>query len=144
MIYTRLTKRAMKLCFEAHKNQLDLGGMPYAFHPFHVAEQMEDEYSAAAALLHDVAEDTEITVEDIERMGFPPAVTDALRLLRHDKSIPYLDYIRALASNPIARAVKRADLIHNSDLSRLDTVDARALRRVEKYRRALEILDEAE
>ncbi len=58
MIYTPKTKRAMKLCFEAHKNQVDRGGLPYVFHPFHVAEQMKDETSTVVALLHDVVEHT--------------------------------------------------------------------------------------
>ena len=54
MIYTDLTKKAMKICFEAHKHQVDKTGMPYVFHPIHLAEQMEDEYSTIVALLHDV------------------------------------------------------------------------------------------
>lgn len=58
MIYTVDTKKALKLCFEAHKNQTDKAGMPYVFHPFHVAEQMPDEKTTIVALLHDVVEDT--------------------------------------------------------------------------------------
>ncbi|MBQ3284781.1 MAG: GTP pyrophosphokinase [Ruminococcus sp.] len=140
MLYTELTKKALKLSFQAHKNQVDKSGIPYVYHPFHLAEQMDDEYSTCVALLHDVAEDTDITIEDIKAMGFPAQVTDALALMTHDDSVEYLDYVRALADNPIARKVKKADLKHNSDLSRLDTVDEKALERVEKYRKALEIL----
>ena len=140
MLYTELTKKALKLSFQAHKNQVDKSGIPYVYHPFHLAEQMDDEYSTCVALLHDVAEDTDITIEDIKAMGFPAQVTDALALMTHDDSVEYLDYVRALADNPIARKVKKADFKHNSDLSRLDTVDEKALERVEKYRKALEIL----
>ncbi|MBQ3330114.1 MAG: GTP pyrophosphokinase [Ruminococcus sp.] len=143
MLYTDLTKKALKLSFQAHKNQVDKSGIPYVYHPFHLAEQMDDEYSTCVALLHDVAEDTDITVEDIKAMGFPADVTDALTLMTHDDSVAYLDYVRALAINPIARKVKKADLLHNSDLSRLDTVDEKALERIEKYRLALEILEKA-
>lgn len=57
MIYTDKTKKAMKLCFEAHKDQLDKSGMPYVFHPFHVAEQMSDEVTTIVALLYDVVEE---------------------------------------------------------------------------------------
>lgn len=57
MIYTDKTKKAMKLCFEAHKDQLDKSGMPYVFHPFHVAEQMTDEVTTIVALLHDVVKE---------------------------------------------------------------------------------------
>ena len=74
-------------------------------------------------------------------MGLPTAVNDALRLLTHDPAVPYMEYVARLKQNPIAKAVKLADLAHNSDLSRLETVDDRALRRVEKYRRAMELLN---
>lgn len=57
MIYTDKTKKAMKLCFEAHKDQLDKSGMPYVFHPFHVAEQMTDEVTTIVALLYGVVEE---------------------------------------------------------------------------------------
>lgn len=60
MVYTEQTKKALKLCFEVHKNQVDKSGMPYVFHPFHLAEQMTDEKSTVVALLHDVIEDTDL------------------------------------------------------------------------------------
>ena len=140
MIYTEMTKKALKLCFEAHKDQTDKSGMPYVFHPVHLAESMTDEYTTTAALLHDVVEDTDYTLSDLKDMGFPEKVTDALALLTHDKSVPYMEYVEKIKQNPVARAVKLADLTHNSDLSRLDTVDEKALRRVEKYKKAMEIL----
>ena len=141
MIYTELTKRAMKLCFAAHKDQVDKSGLPYAFHPFHLAEQMEDELTTVAALLHDVVEDTPYTMDDLREIGFPEEVLAALKLLTHDDDTPYLEYVARLKSNPIARAVKLADLRHNSDLTRLNHVDGKALMRVEKYRKAIELLE---
>lgn len=140
MIYTEMTKRAMKLCYEAHKNQVDKSGIPYVLHPFHLAEQMKDEDTVVTALLHDVVEDTDYTLSDLKNMGFPEKVTDALALLTHDKSVPYMEYVEMIKQNPVARAVKLADLIHNSDLSRLNTVDEKALRRAEKYKQAIEML----
>ena len=140
MIYTPLTKKALKLCFEAHKDQVDKSGMPYVFHPFHLAEQMETEETVVTALLHDVAEDTPCSVADLAAMGFPRSVTDALALLTHDEAVPYREYVAAVKTNPIAAAVKLADLRHNSDLSRLDTVDEAALLRREKYQRAIALL----
>lgn len=142
MIYTALTKKAMKLAYAAHHGQTDKTGVPYIFHPMHLAEQMEDEYSTCAALLHDVVEDTELTFSDLEAEGFPAEVIEALKLLTHDPAVPYLDYVKAVRPNPIARAVKLADLCHNSDLTRLDTVDERALLRGEKYAKAIAILTE--
>lgn len=141
MIYTENTKKALKLCFEAHKNQTDKSGMPYVFHPFHLAEQMKTEETTIVALLHDVVEDTYYTIEDLVAMGFSKAVTDAIALMTHDDDIEYMDYVRAIKDNPIAKAVKLADLNHNSDLSRLDVVDEKALKRREKYLKAIELLE---
>lgn len=132
-----MTKKAMKLCFEAHKEQVDKSGLPYVFHPFHVAEQMQDEVTTTVALLHDVVEDTDYTLKDLSEMGFPQTVTDALALLTHDKSVGYSDYVSLIKANPVASAVKIADLKHNSDLSRLDSISEEDLIRAEKYRRSL-------
>ena len=140
MIYTEKTKKAMKLCFEAHKDQVDKSGMPYVFHPFHVAEQMKDEATTIVALLHDVVEDTKYTLDDIAAMGFGKDVVDALALMTHDKKIPYLDYVTKIKDNPIARQVKLADLAHNSDPTRLDVVDNKVKERLDKYKKAIRIL----
>lgn len=142
MIYTEMTKKALKLCFEAHKDQKDKSGIPYVFHPFHLAEQMETEETTIAALLHDVVEDTDFTLEDISEMGFSKDVTDALALLTHDDDTPYMEYVAKIKGNPVAKAVKLADLAHNSDLSRLDEVTEKALERREKYLSAIKLLEE--
>ena len=140
MIYTALTKRALKLCFDSHKNQVDKTGMPYVFHPFHLAEQMDDEISTVCALLHDVVEDTDMTFEGLLNMGFPQEVIDVLMLLTHEDDVAYMDYVREIAKNPVAKKVKIADLLHNNDLTRLDEIDDYALKRTEKYKAALEFL----
>ena len=142
MIYTEKTKKALRLCFEAHKDQRDKSGMPYVFHPFHLAEQMDTEETTILALLHDVVEDTAYTLEDIREMGFGEAVEKALALLTHDDATEYMDYVRAIKDDPMAKAVKLADLRHNSDLTRLDTVTEAALKRREKYLKALALLEE--
>ncbi len=142
MIYTPLTKKAMKVAFEAHKNQTDKTGLPYIYHPVHLAEQMTDEVTTCAALLHDVAEDTDITLEALAEMGFDSEILAILRLLTHDEAVPYMEYVRKIKTNPLAVQVKLADLRHNSDMTRLDEVDEKALRRVEKYREAIKILTE--
>ena len=142
MIYTELTKKALKICFEAHKNQYDKSGMPYVFHPFHLAEQMTTEETTVVALLHVVVEDTDYTIADLTEMGFPKAITDAIGLMTHEKGVDYFEYVAAIKKNPIAKAVKIADLTHNSDLSRLDEVTEKALNRREKYQKALKMLTE--
>lgn len=140
MIYTEQTKKAMKLCFEAHRDQLDKSGIPYVFHPFHVAEQMPDEDTTVAALLHDVLEDTSYTLRDLRAMGFSEDVLEALKLLNHDKSVPYLEYVAGLRENGIARTVKLADLRHNSDPTRLGEIDEAAEERMAKYGAAIRLL----
>ena len=125
MIYTEQTKKALKLCFEAHKDQVDKSGMPYVFHPFHLAEQMTDEDTTVVALLHDVVEDTDYTLEDLKNMGFSPQVLEAIALMTHEDGVPYLEYVAKIKGNPIAKAVKLADIDHNGDSSRLDADDPR-------------------
>ena len=140
MIYTDFTKKALKLCFEAHKDQVDKTDMPYVFHPFHLAEQMDDELSTICALLHDVVEDTPLTLEDLSERGFPPEEIEALKLLTHDDSVPYREYVEKIAENPTAKKVKIADLRHNSDLTRFDFVDEKTRERCKKYQQALVLL----
>lgn len=142
MIYTDKTKKALKLCYEAHAGQVDKSGLPYVHHPFHLAEQMDDEDSTVVALLHDVIEDTPYTFDDIEVMGFGEAVMGALRLLTHEDSVPYLSYVKEIAKDPLAKKVKLADLVHNSDLTRLDHEPTeKDLDRIEKYRKSMVILN---
>ena len=142
MIYTDMTKLALRLCYDAHRNQLDRGELPYVYHPLHLAEQMHDESTIIVALLHDVIEDTKYDLEDLERRGFGREVLDALALLTHDDSTCYMDYIAAIRDNPIARTVKLADLKHNSDLSRLNKITPEDRQRVRKYQRAQAILED--
>lgn len=144
MIYTPLTKKALKISFEAHKNQLDKSGIPYVYHPYHLAEQMDDQYAVCVALLHDVVEDGGVTYDELRREGFPETVINAIDQMTYDDSVPYLEYVRRLKPNPLAKRVKLADLRHNSDLSRLDEVTPEAIERVERYKKAIALLESEE
>ncbi len=147
MIYTELTNKAMRIAYHAHEGQYDRNGVPYIFHPYHVAEQMTDEMTVCIALLHDVAEDTDVTIEQLEK-EFPPEITDALRLLTHAEGTDYFDYVRAIKQNPLAKAVKLADIHHNSDQSRITDPEAVSQEKREywkyKYAKALSILEDIE
>ena len=140
MIYTALTKKALQIAFDAHKEQVDKTGIPYIFHPFHLAEQMESEDEICVALLHDVVEDTDISSDELRANGFSPRVMNALALLTHGEGLEYFDYIKAIGDNPLAAKIKLADLRHNSDISRLDTVNEEDRERIEKYQKAIEYL----
>ncbi len=144
MVYTPLTNAAMKLVYKAHHGQLDYNGIPYIFHPIHLAEQMDDEISCCVALLHDTVEDTDVTLEELKTI-FPAEVTDAVALLTHSGDVDYFDYVRAIKDNPIARKVKLADLAHNSDQSRCvgsDLTEERKEKWRLKYEKAKKILTE--
>lgn len=82
MLYTEMTKKAMKLCFDAHKDQVDKSGMPYVFHPLILAEKMTTEEEITVALLHDVVEDTNYTIEDLQDMGFSETVIETRMTLQ--------------------------------------------------------------
>ena len=139
MINTKLTRKAMILAYNAHMNQFDKAGVPYIYHPIHLAEQMNTEIECIVALLHDVVEDTSLTFEQLEK-EFPKEVIEVLKLLTHDKKVDYMDYIVEIKKNSIARKVKIADIIHNSDETRLDKITVKDIARRVKYKKALEFL----
>lgn len=143
MIYTSLTRLALKVSFEAHKNQVDHSGTPYVYHPYHLAEQMTDETTTCIALLHDVVEDTDITLAQLREMGFPDIVVEAVGVLTREHGVPYQEYIKRVKSNPLARIVKLADLEHNSDMSRLQEIDERSKSLAKRYEKARACLMEA-
>lgn len=145
MIYTELTNKAMQIAYKAHHGQYDLNGVPYIFHPYHVAEQMPDEITTCVALLHDVIEDTSVTIEELEQV-FPSEVTEAVRLLTHEKDTEYLDYIGRIKDNPVACTVKLVDIAHNSDMTRITDPNKIPAEKIihwkRKYTEAKRILEE--
>ena len=140
MIYTPMTKKELCIAYKAHEGQVDKTGVPYIFHPFHLAESMTDENSTIVALLHDVIEDTDWTIDDLEKEGFNEDILTALKLMTHNPAEPYMDYISRLSTCPVARQVKLADLYHNSDRTRVENPDEKMLKRWEKYDRAIQLL----
>lgn len=143
MIYTENTIKAMKLAYEAHLGQVDKAGVPYIFHPIHLAEQMKDEDTTVVALLHDVVEDTKYTLKDLKDMGFTEKQVEAVSFMTHDKSEPYLNYVKRVKTNPTAKTVKIEDLKHNSDITRVKNPTSKDYDRLEKkYKPAMKILME--
>lgn len=136
MYYSELVKKACNILFEAHKNDKDKGGYPYVFHPFYLATQMNDEASTCVALLHDLIEDhgDEYSFEYLEECGFYPDIIDALKLMTHAEGVPYMEYVKMIKENAIAKKVKIADLKHNLDFRR--TSEA-IVKKHEIYREAL-------
>lgn len=141
MLYTEKIKKALEIAFDAHKDQVDKAGLPYIYHPFYLATQMETEDSIIVALLHDVVEDSHYTFEEIESYGFSPSIITALRLLTHEDSEDYIAYIHRVKEDEPARIVKLADLKHNSDVSRLSHMDDKARERLNRYAESIKILE---
>ena len=142
MIYTPQTKKAMEIAFLAHRDQKDKGGAPYIFHPIHLAEQLETETEITAALLHDVVEDSEWTFEDLKKEGISEEVIRVLRLLTHPAGEDYMTYIRRIMTDETARKIKKLDMAHNMDGSRLPPENKVAAEHFKKkYTAAWELLN---
>ncbi len=144
MVYTPLTNKALVFAYNAHHGQLDYNGIPYIFHPLHLAEQMDDEISCCAALLHDVVEDTAVTIEELAQ-EFPHEVVEVVALLTHREDTDYFSYLLPIKAHPIAKKVKLADIAHNSDQSRCvgsNLTQEQLAYWKQKYQKAMEILSE--
>lgn len=143
MINTKLTRLASKIAYKAHECQTDKAGVPYIFHPIHIAEQMDSEESCVVALLHDVIEDSDITLEILSKY-FNDDIIAALRVLTKKENDDYVMYIKRVKTNKLATKVKIKDLEHNRDLTRLDEVTDKDRKRSMKYWEAIRYLEDIE
>lgn len=144
MIYTELTKRAMRIAFDAHYGRYDRGNVPYICHPLYVADRMQDELTTVIALLHDVLEDTELSAEDLLKQGIPAKAVEAVQILTRDREVPYARYIeRLIRSGSVpAMQVKLEDIRHNLIESRAERGKLPTYL-TERYRMAYEMISEA-
>ena len=129
-------QRALEIAVESHKDQRQKDGTPYALHPIRLSMSLQSEDEKIVALLHDVVEDTDRTFADLVGEGFSKNIIEALRLLTHADGSPYEDYIERVASNPLAKVVKIADLTDNMDLKRIPEPTEKDFARLQKYHRA--------
>lgn len=135
---------AIQTATNAHVNQFDKGGKPYILHPLHLMMQLSyDTELATIAVLHDVVEDSPVTITDLVHNGFSERVTTALALLTHNDKDSYEEYIEKIAINLDAVTVKRKDLEHNSCITRLKGVKDKDTERMKKYHKAFIYLGEA-
>lgn len=134
-----LVERAYEIAKKAHEGQVDSQNKPYITHPEYVASLCETEEEKIVAYLHDTVEDTSVTLEQI-REEFGDIIADAVALMTHDASVEYMEYVKEIAKNPLARKVKLCDLTHNMDISRVPNPKPYHYERVEKYKKAYEYL----
>ncbi len=133
--------KAHQLAIAAHSGQVDKGGSPYINHPVAVAEALETEEEQIVALLHDVVEDTPITLEELLGRGFSRSVVEAVDCLTKREGEAREAYLARIKQNPLATVVKLADLRHNSDLSRIPFPTEKDFARVRKYQKEMEFLE---
>jgi (p)ppGpp synthase/HD superfamily hydrolase len=133
--------RAIEIAARAHAGQVDLAGAPYILHPLRVMLAVRTSHQRMAAVLHDLVEDTDWTLDRLRSEGFPPDVVAAVDALTRRTDESYDDLIQRAAADSIARVVKLADLADNMDPSRIATPTDRDRRRLERYRRAARILE---
>ena len=137
-------EEAYNFAKKVHGGQFRVSGEPYIIHPVEVLKILlglkADTHTLIEALLHDVIEDTDWTIDDLEKEGFNEDILTALKLMTHNPAEPYMDYISRLSTCPVARQVKLADLYHNSDRTRVENPDEKMLKRWEKYDRAIQLL----
>jgi hypothetical protein len=137
-----LLARAVALAAVAHARQVDKSGRAYIFHPLSVVQRCErhGETAQVVAALHDVVEDTWVTLDMLRGLGFPEDVVEAVDAISHRKGERFFDYIRRCGRNPLAKLVKLADLEDNSDPRRRFGRSVDALLRNRRYRKARDIL----
>ena len=134
---TQTLERAIAIAATAHAGQVDKGGAPYILHPLKVMLRMTTLEERIVAVLHDVVEDCEISLDDLRKEGFSEEVLTAIQSVTKVPGESFEDFVERAAQNPIGRVVKLADLEENSDLSRIASPSWDDLERVEKYRRAI-------
>jgi (p)ppGpp synthase/HD superfamily hydrolase len=127
---------AVSIAAQAHKGQKDKADAPYLLHPLRLMLRMDSEAAMMAAVLHDVVEDTDWTIERLRGEGFSDEVLEAVECLTHRDGESYQDFVERVRTNPIARQVKVADLEDNMNIRRVSRLGAKDLERLEKYHRA--------
>ena len=135
------SEKAYEIAKRAHLGQVDKAGEDYIKHPEKVASFVETDEEKAVAYLHDVIEDTELTLEDLHEYEFSKEVIEAVDIITKKKGEDYRSYLNSVKKNKLARAVKLADLRHNSDLTRLIKVTEKDIKRKEKYQKAIDFLN---
>ena len=135
------SEKAYKIAKKAHLGQVDKAGEDYIKHPEKVASFVKTDEEKAVAYLHDVIEDTELTLVDLHEYGFSKEILEAVDVITKKRGEDYQSYLNSVKNNKLARAVKLADLRHNSDLTRLAKVTEKDIKRKEKYQKAIDFLN---
>ena len=126
-------EKAIEIAARHHAGDTDKAGKPYLLHPLRVMFAVRSPFEMMAAVLHDVVEDTPVTLEDLESEGFHPSVIAAIDALTKKPGESRLEAAARAAQNSIARVVKLADVTDNMDLSRIADPEDRDFERLKEY-----------
>ncbi|MGD2180180.1 GTP pyrophosphokinase [Lusitaniella coriacea] len=129
-------QRALEIAIEGHKGQQQKNGLPYVLHPLRLMLAASSTEAKIVAVLHDVIEDTNWTLEALKAEGFSQSILTAIGCLTHRDGEEYDAYIERLIDNEIAREVKLMDLKDNMDIRRIPELKESDLKRLQKYHRA--------
>ena len=128
---------AIELAIKYHKGQIDKGGNAYILHPLEVMNNVNRMESKIVAVLHDIIEDTECTVDTLREWGIDEDIIESINILTHKEGMSYMEYITEISYDLIAIEVKLVDLKCNMDLSRLNRkITNKDLERNKKYMKA--------
>ena len=139
--YSELYDRALQIAFRAHEGQKDKSGHDYIMHPIRGAERCKNPRAKIVALLHDTIEDTNVTVNDLRKQGFPEEIIEGILSVTKQMGETYEAFVRRAAENPIGREVKIADLEDNMDIRRLAVLTDEDVARLRKYLKAWQLLN---
>ena len=140
----RLLEKSIHLAVNAHLGQVDKAGMPYIFHPMRVMQNCVGLEEKIVAILHDILEDTNTTIQQLEESGLPANIIEAIVTITKIDSESYHEFIKRVSNNKLATSVKKQDLLDNMDLTRLECIDDVAQVRYTKYEEAFTFLSAVE
>ena len=132
--------KAISIACGAHSGQVDKAGQPYILHPLKLMMMFTDNSERIVAILHDVVEDSDMSLDDLKDAGFSNEIVNAISCLSKKNNEPYIDFIMRIKKNNLARKIKIEDIKHNMDLTRLDSITEKDMARLGKYHNALSVL----
>nr|WP_228779073.1 GTP pyrophosphokinase [Methylobacter sp. BlB1] len=134
---------AISISSRAHAGQIDKAGQPYILHPLRVMFKFQSEHERIVAVLHDVIEDSEISLDDLKKLGFSTTIIEAIDCLTKRGGETYEEFISRVSLNDLAKKIKIEDIKDNMDLTRIDSVNDIDLARIKKYHQALKFLSKS-
>lgn len=133
-------EQAIQIATKAHLGQVDKSGQPYILHPLRLMLRVHTDAERIVAILHDVVEDSDISIEVLKTLGFSNEIINAINCLSKRSNEDYSDFIQRILENPLATKIKIEDIKDNLDITHLKEITEKDLNRIKKYHDALNLL----